>query len=153
MNSTPLDGNHEEARPLPKIVVRFNLPSDSLRSWTSRLPKEAIGAPFLYTRKMWARAPKCVWAKSSIFMYDIELEVVDSLHFCETTRKRSYIHNLPIGDKIPLSPLTRKTISGDFPYDKNWWPMGPKRETQLFVGIYVKCNVDWSDPLCSCKMK
>jgi hypothetical protein len=56
-------------------------------------------------------------------MYDIELEVVDSLHFCETTRKISYIHNLLIGNKIPLSPLTQKTIFGDFPYDKKWWPL------------------------------
>jgi hypothetical protein len=70
-------------------------------------------------------------------MYDIELEVVDSLHFCETTRERSYIHNLPIGNKIPLSPLTRKTISRDFPYDKKWWLIRPFYITILYHNLLL----------------
>uniref|UniRef100_A0ACD5Y6I1 Uncharacterized protein n=1 Tax=Avena sativa TaxID=4498 RepID=A0ACD5Y6I1_AVESA len=110
-----------------KLMVGFNLPGDRERSVTRRLPKQANGPPFFYFENV-ARAPKGVWDTFSRFLYDIEPEIVDSLHFCATARKRGYIHNLPIGNRFPLRPLPPKTIFEAFPHYKKWWPSWDRRE-------------------------
>jgi hypothetical protein len=75
-----------------------------------------------------AFAPKGVWATISSFLYDILPEFVDSKFFCAATRKRGYIHNLPIANRSPLIPLPPKTMHDAFPYTKQWWPSWDTRK-------------------------
>jgi hypothetical protein len=57
-----------------------------------------------------ALALKSVWKEISRRLYDIEPEFVDFEFFCAATRERGYIHNVPIENRVPLSPFPPKTI-------------------------------------------
>ncbi|MCD9645960.1 hypothetical protein HAX54_035400 [Datura stramonium] len=112
----------EESIPLPKHMIGFGVPTESIPRMVQRtLPEQAIGPPFFYYENV-ALAPKGVWDTMSRFLYDIEPEFVDSKYFCATARKRGYIHNLPIEDRFPLLPLPPRTIHEAFPLTKKWWP-------------------------------
>ncbi|GJN34187.1 hypothetical protein PR202_gb22831 [Eleusine coracana subsp. coracana] len=56
----------------------------------------------------------------SRFLYDIELEFVDSDFICAAARKRGYIHNLPVQNRSPVDPLPPKTIFKAFLYVVEW---------------------------------
>ncbi|XP_049391920.1 DNA (cytosine-5)-methyltransferase DRM2-like isoform X1 [Solanum stenotomum] len=112
----------EEPIHLPRPMIGFGVPTESLPAIVQRtLPEQAIGPPFFYYENV-ALAPKGVWDTMSRFLYDIEPEFVDSKYFCATARKRGYIHNLPIEDRFPLLPLPPRTIHEAFPLTKKWWP-------------------------------
>ncbi|KAL6867361.1 hypothetical protein ACP4OV_015385 [Aristida adscensionis] len=126
-SSVPSSGNHDEPMPLPNPMVGFNLPNERSRSVDRYLPAQAIGPPFFYFENV-ALAPKGVWTTIKRFLYDIQPEFVDSRFFCAATRKRGYIHNLPIDNRSPLLPLPPKTIFEAFPGYKKWWPSWDTRK-------------------------
>ncbi|RLN25340.1 DNA cytosine methyltransferase Zmet 3 [Panicum miliaceum] len=115
------DDRDDEVMPLPNPMVGFNMPGDRSRSVDRRIPKLAIGPPFFCYENV-ACAPKGVWTAISTFLYDIQPEFVDSKFFCAAARKRGYIHNLPVENRLPLIPLPPKTIHDAFPRTKHWWP-------------------------------
>jgi hypothetical protein len=126
-NPAPLDGSHDEEMPLPKPMVGFNLPG-YMRSVIRMIPEQAIGPPFFYYENV-ALAPKGAWSEISKFLNDSQPEFVDSKHLCAAARKRGYIHNLPIDNRLPLLPLPPKTIFEAFPHFKKWWPSwDPRRQ-------------------------
>ena len=72
---------------LPKPMVGFNL-SNGLLSVNNRLlPGLAIGPPYFYYENV-ALAPKGVWGKISIFLFDIDPQFVDSKYFYAAARNR-----------------------------------------------------------------
>jgi hypothetical protein len=73
-----------------------------------------------------ARAPKETWSTISKNLYGIKPEFVDSKHLCATARKRGYVHNLPLENRVHL-PLPPKTIFEAFPHYKQWWPEWDER--------------------------
>ena len=76
-----------------------------------------------------ALAPKGVWGKISRFLFDIDLQFVDSKYSCDAARKRGYIHNLPLVNGSPILPIPPKTIFDPFPLTKKWWPSwDPRRQ-------------------------
>ncbi|GJN34189.1 hypothetical protein PR202_gb22833 [Eleusine coracana subsp. coracana] len=110
-------------------MTGFNLPIEEYRSGDrpSPIPTQATGPPFFYYENV-ACAPKGVWATISRFLYDIEPEFVDSEFICVAARKRGYIHNLPVQNRLPLDPLPPKTIFEAFPHVKKWWLSWDSRE-------------------------
>ena len=91
------------------------------------LPGPTIGPPYFYYENV-ALAPKGVWGKISIFLFDIDLEFVDSKYFCAAARKRCYIHNLLVIGS-PLLPIPPKTIFDAFTHTTKWWPsLDPRRQ-------------------------
>lgn len=112
----------EETIRLPKPMIGFGVPTESVPAIIRRtLPEQALGPPFFYYENV-ALAPKGVWDTISRFLYDIEPEFVDSKYFCAAARKRGYIHNLPIENRFPLLPLPPRTINEALPLTKKWWP-------------------------------
>ena len=94
---------------LPKPMVGFSL-SNGLRSVNNRLlPGLAIGPPYFYYENV-ALAPKGVWGKISRFLFDIDLQFVDSMYSCDAARKSGYIHNLPLVNRSPILPIPPKTL-------------------------------------------
>ncbi|CAD6232048.1 unnamed protein product [Miscanthus lutarioriparius] len=92
------------------------------------LPSQAMGPPYFYYENV-ALAPKGVWTTISRFLYDIQPEFVDLKYFCAAARKRGYIHNLPLENRLPLLPIPPKTISEAFPHTRRWWPSwDPRRQ-------------------------
>ncbi|KAM3300989.1 DNA (cytosine-5)-methyltransferase DRM2 [Capsicum chacoense] len=112
----------EETIRLPKPMIGFGVPTESVPAMVQRtLPEQALGPPFFYYENV-ALAPKGVWDTISRFLYDIAPEFVDSKYFCAAARKRGYIHNLPIENRFPLLPLPPRTINEALPMTKKWWP-------------------------------
>lgn len=112
----------EETIRLPKPMIGFGVPTESVPAIVQRtLREQAFGPPFFYYENV-ALAPKGVWDTISRFLYDIEPEFVDSKYFCAAARKRGYIHNLPIENRFPLLPLPPRTINEALPMTKKWWP-------------------------------
>jgi hypothetical protein len=127
-NRGPFDVSHDEPMPLPNPMVGFSLPNERMRAFDRRLPAQAFGPPFFYYENV-ALAPKGVWATISRFLYDIQPEPVDSKYFNGASRKRGYIHNLPIENRSPLYPLPPKTIFEAFRHTRKWWPSwDPRRQ-------------------------
>lgn len=108
--------------PIPKPMVGFGVPIEASSDIMSRsIPKAAMGPPFFYYENV-AITLRGVWPTISRFLYDISPEFVDSKYFCAATRKRGYVHNLPIEKRYPLLPLSPRTIFDVFPSTKKWWP-------------------------------
>ncbi|KAK1361887.1 SAM-dependent MTase DRM-type domain-containing protein [Heracleum sosnowskyi] len=63
-----------------------------------------------------------VWENMSRFLYEIEPEFVDSMHFSAAARKRGYIHNLPIDERFQILPIPPSTIQEALPLTNKWWP-------------------------------
>ncbi|XP_074276328.1 DNA (cytosine-5)-methyltransferase DRM2-like isoform X2 [Silene latifolia] len=112
---------------LPNNMIGFGIPGYSTRVTKREIPKLASGPPYFYYENV-ACTPKGVWDQISRFLYDIEPEFVDSLHFSAAARKRGYLHNLPIENRQPLFPIPPKTIHEALPSTKKWWPTWDKRE-------------------------
>lgn len=111
---------------LPNPMIGFGVPNFPSPMFRRTIPPTATGPPYFYFENV-ALAPKGVWDTISRFLYDIEPEFVDSMHFCAAARKRGYIHNLPIHNRYPLLPIPPLTIQEVFPSTKKWWPMWDKR--------------------------
>uniref|UniRef100_A0A803L0L9 DNA (cytosine-5-)-methyltransferase n=1 Tax=Chenopodium quinoa TaxID=63459 RepID=A0A803L0L9_CHEQI len=109
-----------------KQMIGFGLPGYPPVRTSRILPDEALGPPFFFYENV-ACTPKGVWEQISRFLYDIEPEFVDSIHFSAAARKRGYIHNLPITNRQPLLPIPPKTIHEAIPEAKKWWPSWDKR--------------------------
>lgn len=105
---------------IPKPMIGFGLPYEKCITRRT-LPEAAIGPPYFYYENV-ALAPSGVWDTISRFLYDISPEFVDSKHFCAASRKRAYIHNLPIENRFPLLPIPAKTVQEALPMTKCWWP-------------------------------
>lgn len=84
-------------------------------------PETGAGPPHFYFENL-ALAPKDVWQTMSRFLYDIEPEFVDSIHFSAAARKKGYIHNLSIHARCPLEPRPPMTIQEALPHTQKWWP-------------------------------
>ncbi|XP_062001008.1 DNA (cytosine-5)-methyltransferase DRM2-like [Rosa rugosa] len=104
---------------LPNPINGFGTPADLCQIQRS-LPEAATGPPYFYYENV-ALTPKGVWSTISRFLYDVKPEFVGSKYFCAAARKRGYIHNLPIKNRIPLVPLLPQTISDAFPMTRRWW--------------------------------
>uniref|UniRef100_A0ACD5ZA80 Uncharacterized protein n=1 Tax=Avena sativa TaxID=4498 RepID=A0ACD5ZA80_AVESA len=89
------------------------------------LPEQASGRPFFYYENV-AQAPKDTWSTISETLYGVKPEFVDSMHICATARKRGYVHNLPLENRLRL-PLPPKTILDTFPDYEQWWPKWDER--------------------------
>nr|XP_011466748.1 PREDICTED: DNA (cytosine-5)-methyltransferase DRM2-like [Fragaria vesca subsp. vesca] len=110
----------DETLRLPNPMIGFGIPTGACQS-RRILPNAAIGPPYFYYENV-ALAPKGVWETISRSLYDVPPEFVDSKHFCCAARKRGYVHNLPIANRFPLTPLPPQTIHEAFPLTKEWWP-------------------------------
>jgi hypothetical protein len=64
----------------------------------------------------------------SRFLYDIKPEFVDSQFISAAMRKRGYIHNLPVQNRLTVDPLPPMTIFEAFPQYNKWWPSWDSRE-------------------------
>ncbi|KAJ4960650.1 hypothetical protein NE237_020560 [Protea cynaroides] len=120
-----LDEDEDTVR-LPNPMIGFGVPGEPAVMVHRTLPEAAIGPPYFYYENV-ALAPKGVWRTISRFLYDIEPEFVDSLHFCAAARKRGYVHNLPIHNRHPLLPLQPGTIHEALPLTRKWWPSWDRR--------------------------
>ncbi|KAL6134365.1 hypothetical protein ACLB2K_066597 [Fragaria x ananassa] len=103
----------DETLRLPNPMIGFGIPTGACQS-RRILPNAAIGPPYFYYENV-ALAPKGVWETISTSLYDVPPEFVDSKHFCCAARKRGYVHNLPIANRFPLTPLPPQTIHEAFP--------------------------------------
>ncbi|XP_058088162.1 DNA (cytosine-5)-methyltransferase DRM2-like isoform X2 [Magnolia sinica] len=112
---------------IPANMTGFGVPDDPWTMTKRKIPEAAIGPPYFYYENV-ASTPKGVWKTISRFLYDIEPEFVDSKHFCAATRKRGYIHNLPIYGRFPLQPVAPRTIHEALPMTKKWWPLWDPRK-------------------------
>ncbi|XP_047058429.1 probable inactive DNA (cytosine-5)-methyltransferase DRM1B [Lolium rigidum] len=109
-------------------MVGFGVPNGEMDMTISRkLPGIAEGPPYFYFENV-ACALRGVWDEMSRSLYNIEPEYVDSKYFCAASRKRGYIHNLPIAGRFPLLPIQSRSIKDAFPRTKEWWPQWDKRE-------------------------
>ncbi|XP_056683174.1 DNA (cytosine-5)-methyltransferase DRM2 [Spinacia oleracea] len=108
-------------RKFSKQMVGFGLPGCPPVVSHRYLPDEAVGPPYFYYENV-ALTPVGVWEHISRFLYDIQPEFVDSIHFSAAARKRGYIHNLPIMNRKPLLPIPPKTIHEAIPDTATWWP-------------------------------
>lgn len=104
----------------------FGVPNEVGQVISRKLPRQVADKPYFYFENV-AIAPKGVWNSISRFLYEIEPEFVDSKYFCSATRKRGYIHNLPIHNRSPLLPIPPLTIQEAFPTTKKWWPAWDRR--------------------------
>nr|KYP66155.1 DNA (cytosine-5)-methyltransferase DRM2 [Cajanus cajan] len=107
-------------------MTGFGIPNEASSLISRKLSREVADKPYFYFENV-AIAPKGVWNNMSRFLYEIEPEFVDSKYFCAATRKRGYIHNLPIHNRSPLLPIPPLTIQEAFPATKKWWPSWDKR--------------------------
>ncbi|XP_065882212.1 DNA (cytosine-5)-methyltransferase DRM2-like [Euphorbia lathyris] len=106
---------------LQNPMMGFGLPTNSAIVPRRTLPEAAKGPPYFYYENV-ALAPKGVWETISSFLYKVEPEFVDSKHICAAERKRGYVHNLPIHNRLPLFPMPPLTIHEALPMTKKWWP-------------------------------
>uniref|UniRef100_A0ACD5V5W4 Uncharacterized protein n=1 Tax=Avena sativa TaxID=4498 RepID=A0ACD5V5W4_AVESA len=122
-----LDGSQDKSMRLPYPMTGFSLPTDRNRlpPVNRMLPEKASGRPFFYYENV-AQAPKYTWSTISETLYGIKPEFVDSKHICATARKRGYVHNLPLENRLRL-PLPPKTILETFTDYEQWWPKWDER--------------------------
>ncbi|KAL5703588.1 hypothetical protein ACHQM5_022117 [Ranunculus cassubicifolius] len=106
---------------IPRHMIGFGVPNDPIPNFHRDIPQAAIGPPFFYYENV-ACTPKGVWSTMSRFLFEIQPEFVDSLHFCPAARKRGYIHNLPVHNRFPLNPIAPLSIQDTLPLTKKWWP-------------------------------
>ncbi|KAL6961846.1 DNA (cytosine-5)-methyltransferase drm2 [Sarracenia purpurea var. burkii] len=123
-----MDGDDDPIR-LPNPMIGFGVPNEPYPAFHRSLPEAAIGPPYFYYENV-ALTPKGVWDTIKRFLYDVEPEFVDSKYFCAAARKRGYVHNLPVQNRLPLRPLPPHTINEAFPLTRKWWPSWDTR-TQL----------------------
>lgn len=102
-------------------MVGFSLPNGSTIISNKKLSGIAEGAPYFHFENV-AGAPNGVWDDFSRFLYNIEPEFVDSKYFGAATRKRGYIHKLPLVGRFPILPMQPRTIHEAFPRTRKWWP-------------------------------
>lgn len=120
------DDYDDQVLHLPNPMIGFGIPDNPWRKVERKLPDSAIAPPYFYYENV-AFAPKGVWTTISRFLFDIEPEFVDSIHFSAASRKRGYIHNLPITNRFPLLPTPPLTIQDYFPLMQKWWPKWDNR--------------------------
>ncbi|KAK6922237.1 C-5 cytosine methyltransferase [Dillenia turbinata] len=118
--------NEDKELTLPNPMGGFGLPDDPWAIVERRLPETAAGPPYFYYENI-AFTPKGVWEKISKFLYDIQPEFVDSMFFSAATRKRGYIHNLPIHNRFRAQPIPPQTIQEVLTATKTWWPSWDSR--------------------------
>lgn len=117
-----LTGDQSSSISTSTQMVGFGLPNEATTATCRRLlPEAAAGPPYFYYAND-ASTPKEVWATISHLLYDVEPEFVDSKHFCAASRKRAYVHNLPIQNRFPVMPMAPKTIQEALPATTKWWP-------------------------------
>ncbi|KAF7047096.1 hypothetical protein CFC21_056063 [Triticum aestivum] len=124
-----LCGVHEEDSVLADAILAAQIAKreeDSAEIVLVDMPKER---PYFYFENV-ERAPKGVWDEMSRCLYNLAPEYVDSKDFCAATRKRGYIHNLPVKGRFSIKPMQPRTIQEKFPQTKRWWPWWDTR-TQL----------------------
>ncbi|KAI3893967.1 hypothetical protein MKX03_025273 [Papaver bracteatum] len=102
-----LPDEDEASMKAPRVMVGFGVPMYPRIAFNRKLPDVAVAPPFFYFEN---------------HLFNIEPEFVYSKYFCASTRKRGYIHNLPIEDRFPLLPVPPLTIKGALPYTCKWWP-------------------------------
>ncbi|XP_044432580.1 DNA (cytosine-5)-methyltransferase DRM1 [Triticum aestivum] len=122
-------GVHEQDSILADAVLAaqiFKRDNDSAESVLLDTPQEP---PYFYFENV-ERAPKGVWDEMSRCLYNLAPEYVDSKDFCAATRKRGYIHNLPVKGRFRIQPMQQTKIQEKFPRTKQWWPAWDTR-TQL----------------------
>ncbi|PIA31365.1 hypothetical protein AQUCO_05000033v1 [Aquilegia coerulea] len=117
---------HDRIR-IPRHMIGFGIPNEPRPTFQRKLPEEAIGPPYFYFENV-AYTPTGVWDTISRFLYEIEPEFVDSLHFCAAARKRGYVHNLPVQNRYLLQPIPPLTIYEALPMTRKWWPTWDQRE-------------------------
>jgi site-specific DNA-cytosine methylase len=120
---------HVERASGRRLMVGFGVPNIemSIDISSRKLPSIAEEPPYFYFENV-ARAPLGEWDEMSRSLYDIEPEYVDSKYFCAASRKRGYIHNLPLAGRFPLLPMQSRMIKDAFPRTKEWWPQWDTRK-------------------------
>ncbi|KAE8676757.1 DNA (cytosine-5)-methyltransferase DRM2 [Hibiscus syriacus] len=96
---------------LTNPMIGFGVPTEPDQITQRILPEDAIGPPYFYYENV-ALTPVGVWTEMSRYLYDVELEFVDSKYFCIVARKRGYIHNLSIENRFSLIPLPNDSMMG-----------------------------------------
>lgn len=123
-------------------LLGFGVPGHPLGQCQRQLNIFAQGPPYFYFENV-ASTPKGVWTTISRFLYDIDPEFVDSKYFSVSSRKRGYVHNLPIENRFRISPLPPMTIHEAFPDTKKYWPSWDYRTKLNCINTVVG-----SVPLC-----
>ncbi|XP_074360726.1 DNA (cytosine-5)-methyltransferase DRM1-like isoform X2 [Apium graveolens] len=103
------------------LMIGFGVPNVGIKTIHREIPDAGKGPPYFYYENV-AYTPKGVWENMSRFLYEIEPEFVDSMHFSAAARKRGYIHNLPIDERFPILPIPPSTIQEALPITNKWWP-------------------------------
>ncbi|XP_017234023.1 DNA (cytosine-5)-methyltransferase DRM2 isoform X1 [Daucus carota subsp. sativus] len=109
-----------------QLMIGFGVPNSGMKTVDREIPAAGKGPPYFYYENV-AYTPKGVWENMSRFLYEIEPEFVDSMHFSAAARKRGYIHNLPIDGRFPLLPIPPFTIQEALPLTNKWWPKWDQR--------------------------
>ncbi|KAF9601578.1 hypothetical protein IFM89_020434 [Coptis chinensis] len=117
----------EDGIDIPKFMIGFGVPNEPRPIFQRKLPDAAIEPPYFYFENV-ACTLKGIWSTISRFLYEIEPEFVDLMHFSAAARKRGYVHNLPIHNRYPLQPVPPLTIQEALPVTKKWWPSWDRRQ-------------------------
>lgn len=125
-----------------KKLLGFGVPGYPVGQCQRQLNMFAEGPPYFYFENV-ASTPKGVWETISRFLYDIEPEFVDAKYFSVSSRKRGYVHNLPIENRFRLMPLPPLTIHEAFPDTRKYWPSWDYRTKLNCINTVVG-----SAPLC-----
>lgn len=125
-----------------KRLLGFGVPGHPVAQCQRQLNIFAQGPPYFYFENV-ASTPKGVWETISRFLYDIDPEFVDSKYFSVSSRKRGYVHNLPIENRFRVLPLPPMTIQEAFPDTQKYWPSWDYRTKLNCINTVVG-----SAPLC-----
>ncbi|XP_057826633.1 DNA (cytosine-5)-methyltransferase DRM1 isoform X4 [Cryptomeria japonica] len=122
-------------------LVGFGVPGHHVDR-CRKLKDFSQGPPYFYFENVYI-TPKGVWEEISRFFHNIEPEFVDSKFFSVSSRKRGYVHNLPIDNRVQLYPLPPMTIKEAFPEKQKFWPSWDERTKLNCIN-----TVAASAPLC-----
>ncbi|KAF9609594.1 hypothetical protein IFM89_017689 [Coptis chinensis] len=95
----------ENAIHIPKFIIGFGVPNEPRPMFQRKLPDAAIGPPYFYFENV-ACTLKRICSTISRFLYEIEPEFVDSMHFSAAARKRGK------NKAAPLEPNELEMIMG-----------------------------------------
>lgn len=71
-------------------MIGFGIPNAGIKTVHRDIPAAGKGPPYFYYENV-AYTPKGVWENMSRFLYEIEPEFMDPMHFSAAASKRGYI--------------------------------------------------------------
>ncbi|KAF9618183.1 hypothetical protein IFM89_000652 [Coptis chinensis] len=115
----------EDVIHIPKFMIGFGVPNEPRPMFQRKLLDAAIGPPYFYFENV-ACTLKGICSKISRFLYEIEPEFVDSMHFSAAARKRGK------NKAAPLEPNELEMIMG---YPENPTRGGGTSQTDRYKAL------------------